>query len=286
MKQLYYAALLLLAIPTFAQTHYQGPIIDMHVHVAIAPGESGSLGGPNEIKDILPVLKAGGVTRAGLITIARAPGDMENTRRRNDSIIALCKQYPAMIPICSVHPEDTTAAWAELARVHALGVQVIKLHPNAQHFDVASPAVADLATAAGKLHMILLFDSYNPSDASELGKLLMLAVTHPDARFIFAHTGFIHFEDALLVDAWKRYSWYNPNWWFDVSAIAPILGNSPYHDRLLWVMHEVGMERFLFGSDYPLFTPKETIDAVHKMGFTAKEEQLIFHDNAVTLLGL
>lgn len=286
MKQLCCAVLLLLAIPAFSQTHYQGPVIDMHIHVAVAAGESGSLGGPNAINDILPVLKAGGVSRAGLITIARAPGEMENTRRHNDSIIALCRQFPSMIPICSVHPGDSSAAWAELARVHALGVQVIKLHPNAQHFDVSAPAVADLATEAGKLHMILLFDSYNPADASELGKLMMLAVTHPDTRFIFAHMGFIHFEDALLVDAWKRYSWYHPNWWFDVSAIAPLLGNSPYHDRLVWVMREVGMERFLFGSDFPLFSPEETIKAVHKMGFTPQEEQLIFHDNATKLLGL
>jgi hypothetical protein len=45
------------ALVAKTQTHYQGTIVDMHVHVAVLPGESGKLGAPNSIQDILPLLQ-------------------------------------------------------------------------------------------------------------------------------------------------------------------------------------------------------------------------------------
>jgi uncharacterized protein len=266
------------------QTHYQGPIIDMHVHVAVLPGESGKLGAPNTIQDILPLLQPNHMSNAGIITIAHA-GNMAETRSRNDSLLRLHELHPLLIPICSVHPMDTTAAWEEMARLKSKGVNILKLHPSAQHFDVASPKVAALAEKAGDLHMALLFDSFNPEDANELGKLMMLAINHPNTQFILAHMGFVHFKELLTIQAWKRYSWYKNNIWMDVSAIAPIMGgDSPFADQIRWVIRQVGISQFIYGSDFPLFSFKESIAAVRRMGFTPAEEQKIFHDNALRLL--
>ena len=266
-----------------AQTHYEGPIVDMHVHVAVLPGESGRLGGPNTIQDILPQLQPNHMGNAATLTIAHA-GNMSETHNRNDSVIALHKQYSMLIPVCSVHPMDTTAAWEEMTRLKNLGVNILKLHPSAQHFDVDAPQVAALADKAGELHMALLFDSYNPEDANELGKLLMLAINHPQTRFIIAHMGFVHFRELLTIQAWKKYPWYKSNIWMDVSAIAPIMGDSPDGAQIRWVIRQIGVGQFLYGSDFPLFSFKESIAAVHRMGFTRDEEQKIFHDNALRLL--
>ena len=179
---------------------------------------------------------------------------------------------------------DTSAAWAEMERLATKGVHVLKLHPNAQRFDVSAPQVAELAEKAGKLHMALLFDSYNPEDASELGKLMMLAVTHPDTKFILAHTGFVHFSELVTIDVWKKYPWFKNNIYMDLSAIAPLLGDSPFRDQIVWLIRKVGVGQFLYGSDFPLFTFKESIAAVKKLGLTPLEEQAIFHDNALQLL--
>lgn len=59
--------------------------------------------------------------------------------------------------------------------------------------------------------MILLFDSYNPTDNDELGKLIMLAATHQEAQFIFVHMGLVNFP---------QYPWYKKNIWMDISAIS------------------------------------------------------------------
>lgn len=283
-KDIFAVSLLLLySVLARSQSHYTGPVIDLHVHVAVLPGERNNLGAPDSITDLLPMLRPNKIARAGIITIAHA-GQLAETRRRNDSVLRLCRLYPQLIPICSVHPADSTAAWSEMERLKEQGVSILKLHPSAQHFDVGSPEVAALAERAGALHMALLFDSYKPEDAAELGKLMMLAVNHPDTKFIIAHAGFIHFAELITINVWKKYPWYRNNIFMDISAIAPMMGNSPYRRQLMWVMRSVGISQFLYGTDFPIFTFKESIAAVHRMGFTRAEEKKIFHDNAGRLI--
>jgi predicted TIM-barrel fold metal-dependent hydrolase len=279
--------LLLPAIKGISQKHYTGKIIDMHVHIGLNEQEVKSLSADrtNALKDIQAFMHTFPISNVAIITMARK-GDMENTRWRNDSIIAISKKYPALIPVCSVHPMDGEAAFTEMERVHQQGVQVIKLHPNTQRFDVAVPEVAAIAKKAGQLHMTLLFDSYSLLDNSEIGKLIMLAVTNPEAKFIFAHTGLINFPQLIAIEALKKYPWYKGNIWMDLSAIAPLLGDSPYRDQLVWTIRKIGVDQFLFGSDFPVFEPGEAIKGVQAMGFTAEEEKKIFYSNAARLLQL
>ena len=267
------------------QRHYNGKIIDMHEHIALSTAEQHSMSAErnNTVKDILANISRDHLTKAAIITIAQK-GQLEQTRLRNDSVIHLSQLHSALIPICSIHPADGAEALAEMERVQRLGVKIIKLHPNYQQFDVSSPEVAAVAKKAGELNMILLFDSYNPADVNEDGKLIMLAVTHSDARFIFAHMGLVNFPQFLTLVGLSKYPWYKKNIWFDLSAIAPILGDSPFRDQLVWTIRKIGIEQFLFGSDFPLFDPQSTIKSIYKMKFTKKEESRIFYTNACNLL--
>jgi uncharacterized protein len=52
------------------------------------------------------------------------------------------------------------------------------------------------------------------------------------------------------------------------------------------VCRRVGIDRVLFGSDYPVFRPVEAVANVSRLGFTADELKLVFHDNAASLLSL
>jgi len=259
----------------------------MHVHISVQPSEDHAFSAErgNTLQEILTFMPKSSIVKAGIITMAQK-GNMTDTRMRNDSVIALSHKYPSLVPICSVHPMDGDSAMQEMERVHNLGVKIIKLHPNTQRFDVAAPEVAAIAQKAGELKMVLLFDSYSLLDAAEIGKLIMLAATHQDARFIFAHMGLVNFPQLLAIDGLKKYPWYKNNIWFDVSAIAPILGNSPFREQLVWTMRTIGIDQFMFGSDYPLFDPTVAIKGVHAMGFTEEEEKKIFYSNAVRLLSL
>jgi predicted TIM-barrel fold metal-dependent hydrolase len=76
------------------------------------------------------------------------------------------------------------------------------------------------------------------------------------------------------------------NVWFDISAIAPTYAGSPVQPELVWTMRKVGINRIIFGSDWPVYTPAEAISAVRSLGLTEAEQKQVFHDNVVDLLKL
>lgn len=268
-----------------AASDYPGPIIDTHAHIRFSDNDALLPDQGRGTAPIRAVDQAAGVGVSALIVIARA-GQMDKTRAQNDAVVAAAKADPDhFYPIASVHPQDGADAMIELDRMAAAGVKVIKLHPNTQNFDVSDPAVAAVVQHCAEKNLIVLFDSYKPWDTSEIGKLLLLAVSHPHATLILAHMGLTTFRDAGAFAMLHKIG--RPiNVFFDLSAIAPFYANSPVAPELVWTIRQIGVERFLFGSDWPVDTPAVTKKAVIDLGFNADEQRLIFHDNAAKLLGL
>ena len=175
-------ASLLLALPTIASAQ---KVFDTHVH--IWNGEESVRAYKAQLKDTQQ-----SVTRfAGILIAAR--GNMAETRRKNDELIALAAKYPEMFPIASVHPYDDQAALDEVQRIAGKGVTMIKLHPHTQKFAITDPRVATLCHLAGNLGMIVLFDNANivPGDSQDL---FNLAVNTPGTKFVFAHMGATNFR--------------------------------------------------------------------------------------------
>jgi uncharacterized protein len=259
--------------------HYQGPIVDAHVHVNSGAGQLDD--SPEAMERSLA---EAGVDRAALINIARR-GQLERTRESNDAIAALVLRSPGRyFGFGSVHPDDGEAALLEMERMVKVGLRGLKLHPNTQRFDVASPNVERVVKRAAALRMVLLFDSYSPVDPAEIGKLITLAIANPAARIVLAHMGGPHFREMLAFAALKYYPQIKLQVWFDLSYVAHIVAGSPsLSDELRHVCRKVGVNRVLFASDFPLISPREAIADVRALGFTADEERQIFHDNAAAL---
>ena len=267
-----------------AADHYAGPIIDTHAHLRTDDSNGLSTAHPIGTAALRALDQAAGVQRSALIVIARQ-GDMAATRTLNDAAIAAAKADPEhFYPIASVHPADGDAAQVELERLAKLGVKVIKLHPNTQRFDVADPAVARVTARCGELGMAVLFDSFNPLDANELGKLMILSLQQPKTNFIFAHMGFTQFRDTLTLSTLRKLGM-GGNVWLDISAIGTAYAGSPVQPELVWTLRQHGMDHVLMGSDWPVDTPAAAIAAVRALGLSADEERLVLHDNAAKLLG-
>jgi predicted TIM-barrel fold metal-dependent hydrolase len=122
-------------------------------------------------------LKAAGATIAGFGGMwfggpNQAPaGEIEKTRTNNDGVIALAAGHPGKMPIATVHPYDGQAAIAELKRVAARGIKVLKLHPHTQKFDVNDPRVLVLVRRAGERGVIVLMVHLRPYGRAELSLL-------------------------------------------------------------------------------------------------------------------
>jgi len=268
-----------------ADAGYHGPIVDVHAHIRFTDTDAVTSDQAKGTAPIAAVDDPAGVTQSALIVIARA-GQMDKTRAQNDAVIAAAKASGGRFyPVASVHPADGVDAMAELDRMAAAGVKVIKLHPNTQNFDVSDPAVAAIVQHCGEKGLVILFDSYKPWDLSEMGKFLLLAATHPETRLILAHMGLSSFRETITFAQLRKLG-IGQNVYFDVSAIAVLYANSPIQPELVWTIRTIGVEHFLFGSDWPVDTPATAARAVRDLGFTADEQKRIFHDNAARLIGL
>jgi uncharacterized protein len=268
-----------------AAADYNGPIIDAHAHLRLGESDGLLATHPVGTDALREIDDKAGVRTSALIVMARK-GQMDKTRAQNDAVLAAAaapgNRFYAVV---SVHPADGDAALAELERVAKLGAKEVKLHPNTQNFDVADPSVGTVVEKCGELGLVVLFDSYKPWDASEMGKFMMLSMQHKKTKIVLAHMGFTYFREAVSFSIIRKlYS--VDNVWFDISAIAPTYADSPVQAELVWTMRKVGMDRILFGSDWPVYTPGEAISAVRHLGLTETEQRQVFHDNAVQLLGL
>jgi len=277
------AALALYSGVAQAAPSYRGPIIDWHAHIRLGSSDAVKEEQGIGTAPIRALDDAAGVTESALIVIARK-GVLEATRAQNDAVIAAAKNSGGRFyPVASVHPLDGAAALDELDRLASLGVKVIKLHPNTQNFDVADPAVAKIVERCTERNLIILFDSYKPWDLSEMGKFVLLAATHPRARMVLAHMGLTSFREALTFAQIRKLN-IATNVYFDLSAIAVTYAESPVRPELVWTMRKIGIDRFLFGSDWPVDTPAVAEAAVRHLGLSVSEQRRIFHDNAAELL--
>ena len=242
------------------------------------------LGVPHSPEAYLALIRGSRIERAAALTIAQG-GDLKRTSARNDDVLRLWNDSGGFFyPVCSVHPADGVAAIREIDRVAAAGAAWLKLHPNTQRFDVADPAVKAVVRRAAERDLPVLFDAYSPWDANQPGKFVNLAMAVPEARLILAHAHGPGFPQLLLYDIMARYPGWQRNVWTDISATGPMLAGGPFADQFTWVLRKFGIDRVIFGSDYPIDDPLAAVAAVGKLGFSDEEQAAILHDNAAALL--
>jgi len=263
---------------------YSGPVIDAHTHLLFGDDEK-SLNAdvPASPAELIRRMDAAGIGSAVVMCIAPA-GDPAKTAERNDRIVEAARANPRLIPMGSVHPADGAAAISELDRLAKQEVRALKLHPNTQGFDVSDPAVLTVVREAGLRNMVVLFDGYSPFDANQAGKLVKLALDAPGTRIVIAHMGGPRFvEVATLIHVLRRYPWYRNNLWVDLSFTAEQFGSSPLGPTLAWSIRQVGVDRVLFGSDFPIGDLQKALRAVRNLGLDASTLRAVLHDNARAL---
>ena len=275
-------ACLLASLALFAAQPVAAQLFDSHVHL---------WKGEESLRAYEQQVKSAGIAETGFGGMwfggpnQALAGDPAAVRAGNDSIIALAKKHPEMLPIATVHPYDGEAI-AELERVAELGIKVLKLHPHTQKFDAADPRVLAWVKRAGELKVIVLFDNASivPGDCE---KLFNLALAAPATTFIFAHLGGMNFRFWNILKAAKTAKGlFADNIYFDISATVAILDDSPIRDEFVWTMRNVGIDHILLGSDYPQYSLKQNVDALNRLNLSEAEKAQIRSGTARTLFRL
>ena len=196
---------------------------------------------------------------------------------KHDNNVALeLKEYYGdfYIPGFHIHPEFIEESIAEIDFMKKNGFRIIgELVPYKMGYSYYnSPELGKLVDYATEKGMIISI--HTMPDEDDLDAFLF---AHPNATIIAAHPGELK---RLLrnIERLKRY----PNYYLDLSG-----SGMARHGMIKRVIDEVGANRILFGSDFPICNPAMFLGGVLLDDLISqKDKQLILAENAKRLLKL
>ncbi len=202
----------------------------------------------------------------------------KSTQKTNE--FAFQNASEKIIPFASLIP--TQEDWQEvLEDIASRGFKGIKLHPEFQNLDVDDPKSVAVIKRAEELGLIVMLHAgkdpgYAPPEHCSPIRLARVLEKVNGNKIIAAHMG-----------GWKD--------WEDVEKI--LCGSPVYFDTSCIVgfiesevcknlIRKHGVDKILFGSDFPWFTAGQTLEFIKSLNLTQEEMDKICYKNAVKLLGL
>lgn len=200
--------------------------------------------------------------------------DWEMIKASNEAALSLKTIYGDFyIPGFHVHPGYVKKSCDEIERMNHLGVRLIgELVPYMHGWDDYSRGEFDeILDVASEYHMVV---SVHTQDDDQMD---VMVKKHPNTVIVAAHPGEEHRFARHL--ARMRMS---ENYYLDLSGSGLVR-----HGMLRHGIDECGVERFLFGSDYPICNPGMFMGGViWDTLITEREKIMILAGNAKKILGL
>jgi hypothetical protein len=188
------------------------------------------------------------------------PGDPSLVNQRTEAFVA--SNPSKRIGFMSVNP-NFPDYMDEAKRAMANGLKGIKLGPNYQNFDPLSPGAKRIYAFAQKNALPILFhQGASPQQFAPLRyahPLAMdeIAIEFPELRIVMAHLGH-PFTRETVVTIRKH-----PNVYADISAIY--VRPWTLYEGLTLATEWGVMGKILFGSDFPVTTPRTAIDSLRNV---------------------
>lgn len=260
-------------------------IIDAHTHIfpaKIAGKATHAIGDFYELPMYAPgspemLLASGAKIDTKRYLVSSSATTPEQTYAINDFIAAQCDLHPELFGLATMHHEVPDIE-AELDRAMALGLHGIKIHHDFQGVDIDEPKALPMYRAIARRGLPLLFHmGDNRYDHTTPARLAHVMAQVPDLKVIAAHFG--------GYQAWHQVARELPlseNLRFDTSSSLAILPR----DEALRLIDYFGVERYFFGTDFPMWEPVAELARFKNLGLGEEEEEKIFHTNFEDFFGL
>ncbi len=260
-------------------------IIDAHAHIfpeKIAEKATAGIGdfysmigmdSVGTLEKLLAESDKAGIDRCLVHSVATVPHQVQSI---NNFIAESVAKYPdRLIGFGALHPDYEDIA-GEAERIVSLGLKGIKLHPDFQKFQIDAPCAYPIYEAATKWKLPVLFHAgdfrYDYSGPKRLKHVLEL---FPDMTVIGAHfAGWSQWDEAeQLLGGSGIY----------VDLSSSMFSMTP--ERAGELIHVYGVDKVLFGTDFPMWTADEELEKFYKIPLTDEEREMILYKNALRLLG-
>lgn len=198
----------------------------------------------------------------------------------NDFIGASCAQAKKdggliLVGFAAMHP-DFEGISEELDRAKELGLVGVKFHNDFQKFDIDDERAIPMYREIAKRGMPILFhvgdDRYDYSAPQRVANVMKKI---PDLTVIVSHFGgyrrWHEFGDLPVCD----------RIFFDTSSSLDFL---PIDDANR-ILHHFGPDKFMFGTDFPMWDAKEELSRFMKLDLSEKEREDVLYNNFRRLFG-
>lgn len=257
-------------------------IIDFHTHVypdSIAQKAANSIrtfyGLNSTIMDgtVGTLLKKGrelGVDKHVILPVAMRP---DRARHINDFILEKLQEHDELIGFGTIHAAMDDLM-EEVDYICQKGLRGIKMHPDFQVFNIDDARLFPVYEHLQGKKLVMFHMGDSRFDYSHPARLKHLLELFPKLQVIAAHFGGYELqkEAAVLLK--------DKDCFFDVSSSIMFMQPGEAEDYI----DLYGAERFVYGSDYPLWDPVVEMDRFMQLKLSDDQREQIFHKTAEYLL--
>ena len=257
-------------------------VADAHTHIyphKIADKATAAVGAfyglPMELVGSSEELKASG-SAAGIdrYLVCSVATKHEQVSSINDFIAEECRQHPEFVGFGAFH-QDLPDFDKAIESIITHGFRGIKMHPDFQRFNLDDAKMIPAYRAMTDAGLAVLFhmgdDRYDFSSPVRLARVLEKV---PDLNCIAAHFGgYRKWHEAYSVLRGADIH-------FDISSSLEFLSD----EDAIEMIRGYGIERMMFGSDFPMWDPKPVLDRFLSFGFSEDENRKILYENFENLL--
>ncbi len=295
-------------------------IVDAHVHTYKTPeialqamaglSQAGCNGTPEELLDIM---REAGISKAVQVNmtpvremyeaaVEKLPENerdgehpdivakmAERQKRRNGWTCEMAREHPELVAFPSVDPlMGTDMMVAEVERcAKELGAKGIKLHHAEGQYFPRDERLWPVYSRAQELGLPIIshgghFMTYGTVTYTQPSNFEPVLESFPTLKLVLAHMGQGFWDES--VELAKKYS----NLYFDTSAVVSsveelqVLSDADAVE----LIRKLGVERVMFGSDYPWFNPAADLKRFLRLPLTPAEKEKILGENAKRILGI
>lgn len=257
-------------------------IIDFHAHIypeKIATNAIKGIGDFYSIKidcsgtadDLVENGTESGIDRYLVQSVATVPKQVKSI---NDFIAEECRRYKSFIGFGTLHP-DSENSQEDIEQILNLGLHGVKLHPDTQRFNMDDPKMFPIYDMIqGKLPVLMQCGDYRYT-YSRPERLKNVLRNFPKLKVVAAHFGGWSLWDLALEYLLDM------NCYVDTSSSIMFLGQK----RAKELIRLYGADRVVFGTDYPMWSAKESIEEITGLGLRDDELEKIFSVNAKRIIG-
>ncbi|MBE6728822.1 MAG: amidohydrolase [Ruminococcaceae bacterium] len=225
--------------------------------------------GSGTVADLIAQGSEAGVDHFIVQSVATTPHQVKSI---NEFIAKTVTEYNGKLTgLGTLHP-DSDDLKGDVKHLLELGLKGVKLHPDIQQFECDNKRCMEIYALCEENNLVMLMHTGDYRyDYSNPNRILPILKTFRDLTFIGAHLA----GWSVWQEAYEKLSEYK-NLYVDCSSCFGFTQK----EEIYALMKKYGADRILFGTDYPMWSPKREMETFLSLEFTHEEREKMLGLNA------